>query len=141
MTRKTPRCIVAFALALYGFGVTGNLSAETPKTLSCIKLETLIEANEEDFAAFRKRNKLDEGANAGEAVAVAAVFLVFGLIVSTWEPGAPDEFKRLQNKNRELRSQASRENCNVPPSTAPWKAVEEIFNPAFEPEPADKDFP
>lgn len=140
MTGKTARCIVAFTLAFHGFGVTGNLSAETKK-LSCIKLETLIKANAEDFAAFRKRNRLDEGANAGEAVAVAAVFLVFGLIVSTWEPGAPDEFKRLQTKNRELRSQASREDCNVPPSTAPWKAVEEIFNPAFEPDPVDGDAP
>lgn len=135
--RKSVCYIITFALAFYGYGVSGILLAETKK-LSCIKLETLIEANEQDFAEFRKRNKLDDGANAGDVMATMAVFLVFGLIVSTWEPGAPEIFQRLQTKNKELRSRASQENCNIPPSTAPWKAVDEILNPPFEPDPVDE---
>ena len=101
----------------------------------------LIEANEQDFATFRKRNKVDDGANAGDVIAIVAVFFAFGLAMSTWEPGAPEEFKRLQIKNKELRNQASSENCNVSTSTAPWKEVDEIFNPPSEPEPVDKDSP
>lgn len=135
--RKTACYIITFALVLYGYGAPGGFSAETKK-LSCIKLETLIEANEQDFAAFRKRNKLDEGANAGDVMATVAAFFVFGFIVSAWEPGAPEIFQRLQTKNKELRNQASWENCNIPPSTAPWEAVDEILNPPFEPDPVDE---
>ena len=135
--RKAACYIITFTLALYGYGAPGGFTAETKK-LSCIKLETLIEANEQDFAAFRIRNKLDDGANAGDVMATVAVFIVFGLIVSTWEPGAPEIFQRLQTKNKELRSRASQENCNMSPSSAPWKAVDEILNPPFGPDPVDE---
>ena len=57
--RETIHYIMAFALVLHGFGLPQSTSAEPPKTLSCIKLETLIEANEHDFAAFREKNKID----------------------------------------------------------------------------------
>lgn len=128
---------MAFALTFHGFCLPASISAETPKTLSCIKLETLIEANEQDFATFQKRNRIDEDTNAGEAIATMAVFLFTGLIVSSWEPGAPEEFNRLQDKNEELRKQALRENCNVPTSMAPWKTVHEMFNPPYEPDPPE----
>ena len=39
-------------------------------------------------------------ANAGDVVAIVAVFLTFGLVISTWETGAPDEFNRLKLKTR-----------------------------------------
>ncbi len=138
MMRKTIRCIMAFALALHGFGLPASISAEPPKTLSCIKLETLIEANEQDFTAFRKRNRSDEeGTNAGEAIQLGVVFLIFGVVglsMSGWDAGTLEEFNRLQEKNRQLRDQAFRENCKVPPSIAPWKTVYEIFNPPYEPD-------
>ncbi len=53
MMRKTACYIIIFALAFYGYGALGGLSAETNKT-SCIKLETLIEANEQDSPRFDK---------------------------------------------------------------------------------------
>ena len=138
MIRKTIYCIIAFALALHGFGLPASFSAEPTKTLSCIKLETLIEANEKDFAAFRKRNRIDEeGVNAGEAIQLGVAFLIFGVVglsMSGWDAGTLEEFNRLQEKNRQLRDQAFRENCKVPPSTAPWKAVHEMFNPPYEPD-------
>ena len=80
-------------------------------------------------------------ANAGDVLAIVAVFLTFGLVISTWETGAPDEFNRLQTKNKELRNRASREYCNVPTSTSPRKAVGEIFNPPSGPELVDEDSP
>ena len=153
MMRKTIRCIMAFALALHGFGLPASISAEPPKTLSCIKLETLIEANEQDFAAFRKRNRIDidqNGITANEVAdltTMAAVMLFLGavgsgfVVMGSKNPAMREEFNRLQDKNRELRKQAAQENCRIPPSTAPWKTVNEILFPTttFEPGPGDEE--
>ncbi|MCE2453341.1 MAG: hypothetical protein J4F48_11045 [Nitrospinae bacterium] len=146
--RKIACYIITFALVLYGYGAPVGFTAETKK-ISCIKLETLIEANEQDFAAFRKRNKIDidqEGITAGEVAdltmmaAVMAFLSTVGsgfVVMSARHPAMREEFKRLKAKSRELRNRASRENCNMPPSTAPWKVVDEIFNPPFEQDPVD----
>lgn len=141
MMRNTIRWIMAFTLALHGFGLPANLSAESPKTLSCIKLETLIEANERDFAEFRKRHKINisqDGVTANEVGALAmmaGIMLFLGtvgsgfVVMSSGHPAMREEFKRLQDKNLYLHNRAFRDNCNVPPSTAPWKAVDEILFP------------